>query len=150
LYNWHKAKEHFDDKLLELGFVPKNVVGRFEDFVTLDIPESKTQKKRVYKTVICLFSRAERNTIGQPSQDTSAKVLRFDTYPEEAVAALRRFPEAWTDYLTYRKASEQPGEAEVLAEVGLTAPVKGPSIVPQVDGKRKRGRPRKIQLDATI
>ena len=153
---WHTAKEYHDEKtlekLIETGFVSRNVTGQFQDFVTLDIPASKAQGKRVYKTVICLFSKAERNTMGQPSQDTSAKVLRFESYPDEAVEALKRFPSAWSEYQTYRKAPEQPGEAEVLLELGFMPTIKGPSIVPSVntETKRPRGRPRKIQLDAAV
>ena len=149
MYNWYTAKESYDEKtlekLVETGFVPKNVTGQFQDFVTLDIPRSKEQGKKVYKTVICLFSKAERNTMGQPSQDTSAKVLRFDTYPEEAIAALKRFPSAWSEYQTYRKAPEQPGEAEVLEELGFASPAKASvlSIVSIPEPKRPRGRPRK-------
>lgn len=161
---WHTAKEYHDEKtlekLVETGFVARNVTGQFQDFVTLDIPASKAQGKRVYKTLICLFSKAERNTMGQPSQDTSAKVLRFDTYPDEAVEVLKRFPSAWSEYQTDRKAPEQPGEADVLLELGLMpigpkptplasaceASLKGPSIVPLVtETRRPRGRPRKAR-----
>lgn len=101
-----------------------NVTGRFEDYPVIDGPASKAARKNVYRTGILLKSRVSVSSMGTASTEEAGKVLEFDHYPEEAQAAIKRFPEAWTAYQKYRKAPLQAGEAEVLEDMGLRDTVK--------------------------
>lgn len=146
---WYVAKEDLRRFDPEGPYTPRNVTGRFEDHAVIDGPASRTARKSVYKRAIILFEKAERNADGGVSLDISPKTLRFDAYPEEAQEAIRRFPEAWHDYLLRRTVPVQTGEQEVIENIYGHIPTEFQAFVARLTPKehattqRKRGRPRK-------
>lgn len=119
-----------------------NVVGRFDDCNVIDGAASKAAggRKNVYRLGIKLHSRILVSPMGSSSSDMAGQVIKFVAYPDEAAAALKRFPEAWRDYQSRRKAPLQPGESDTLDAIGFV----------EMASTQSRGRRRRPKADANV
>ena len=122
--HWFHARDSW--VTLQDGQGYYNVYGRFADHDIPDIEASKIARRTVHKVVTVLQTTARRVADNAPAvQNMDVNALRFDRGDfmsqsafRESKSAIRRFPEAWNHYQTFRRTQRSMMEDLALLQLG--------------------------------